>query len=57
MTARGRVAVLATALLAAVTAGCGQTGSLVLPESAQPIDPGAASAEPEQPDDERQDER
>jgi predicted small lipoprotein YifL len=57
MTARGRVAVLAAALLAALAAGCGQTGSLVLPDSAQPIEPAAAGAEPEQPDDEQQDER
>jgi predicted small lipoprotein YifL len=56
MTRRGRGDVLAVLLLAAAVAGCGQTGPLVLPDSAQPIEP-AAEAEPEQADDERQDER
>jgi predicted small lipoprotein YifL len=61
MTRRGRVAVLAATLLAAVVSGCGQTGPLVLPDSAQPVEPAAGAApeqaEPEQADDERQDER
>jgi predicted small lipoprotein YifL len=61
MTRRGRVAAFAVALLAAAVAGCGQTGPLVLPDSAQPVEPAAEAApeqaEPEQADDERQDER
>jgi predicted small lipoprotein YifL len=56
MTRRGRVAALAAVLLAAAFSGCGQTGPLVLPDSARPVEP-AAGAEPEQADDERQDER
>jgi predicted small lipoprotein YifL len=56
MTRRGHVAVVAAVLLAAAAAGCGQTGPLVLPDSAQPVEP-AAGAEPEQQDDEQQDER
>jgi predicted small lipoprotein YifL len=54
MTRRGRVAVVALVLIAAAASGCGQTGPLVLPESAQPLEP-ATGAEPEQPDDEQQD--
>jgi predicted small lipoprotein YifL len=56
MTRRSRVAVIAFVLLAAALSGCGQTGPLVLPDSAQPVEP-AAGVEPEQADDERQDER
>jgi predicted small lipoprotein YifL len=56
MTGCGRVAILAALLLAAAVSGCGQTGPLVLPDRAQPLEPGA-EPEPAQPDDERQDER
>lgn len=56
MTGRGRLAVLAAVLLGAAASGCGQTGPLVLPDRAQPLEP-AAEPEPEQQDDERQDER
>ena len=55
MTARARLALLA-ALIAAV-AGCGQTGPLVMPESARPIERIDPAAQPEQADDEQQDER
>ena len=55
MTMRARIALLA-AWFAATTAGCGQTGPLVLPESARPVER-APSAEPSETDDERQDER
>lgn len=56
MTWRGPLAGFAAALLAAAVSGCGQTGPLVLPDSAQPLEP-AAGAAPEQEDDEEQDER
>jgi predicted small lipoprotein YifL len=55
MTRRGQVAVLAAVLLAAAVSGCGQTGPLVLPDSAQPVE-STAGAEADQ-DDEQQDER
>ena len=55
------VAVLGVLLAAAALAGCGQRGPLVLPESAQPIEPAPADA-PTAPgsdpqDDERENER
>jgi predicted small lipoprotein YifL len=59
MTARARLALLAT-LLVATVAGCGQTGPLTLPENARPIERVDQPPEPEQQqptDDERQDER
>jgi predicted small lipoprotein YifL len=56
MTRHGQVAVLAAVMLAAAVSGCGQTGPLVLPDGAQPVEP-ATGAEPEQQDDEQQDER
>ena len=56
MTVRARFALLAT-LVAAAASGCGQTGPLVMPDSARPIERIDPSAEPEQTDDERQDER
>jgi len=55
MTARARLALLAA--LVAAASGCGQTGPLVMPESARPIERIDPAAEPEQTDDERQDER
>ena len=57
MTLRPRVVVLAL-LLAAGAAGCGQQGPLVLPGDARPVERvDTPAAEPEQPDDERRDER
>ena len=56
MMVRARFALLA--VLVAAASGCGQTGPLVMPEGARPVervDP--TPAEPEQTDDERQDER
>ena len=57
MTARARVALLA-ALVAAAVSACGQTGPLSLPDDARPIERAEpATAQPDQTDDERQDER
>jgi len=57
MTARARVALLA-AVVAAAVSGCGQTGPLSLPEDARPVERAEPpSAQPDQTDDERQDER
>jgi predicted small lipoprotein YifL len=57
MTPRARAALLA-ALVAAAVSGCGQTGPLVLPENAEPIERVEPPAQPEPAtDDERQDER
>jgi predicted small lipoprotein YifL len=56
MTGWARFAIVAGFIAAA--AGCGQQGPLTLPENARPverIDP--PIAEPEQPEDERQDEQ
>jgi len=55
MTARARLALLA--VLVAAASACGQTGPLVMPESARPIERIDPAAEPGQADDERQDER
>ena len=58
MTARARVAILASLIAAA--AGCGQQGPLVLPADARPIEraaPQESAAEPEPTDDEDEDER
>ena len=57
MTARARVAFLATVLVATL-AGCGQTGPLTLPENARPIERVDQPTEPEQQQtDDEQDER
>jgi len=57
MTARARIALLAAVVAAAVSA-CGQTGPLSLPEDARPIERAEPpTAQPDQVDDERQDER
>ena len=57
MTAPARFALLAAVVAAALSA-CGQTGPLSLPEDARPIERAEpATAQPDQTDDERQDER
>ena len=57
MTARARLGILAT-IVAAAASGCGQQGPLVLPQDARPIERiDSPAAEPEQPEDERPDER
>lgn len=55
MTARVRVAIMAT-LLASAATGCGQQGPLVLPEDARPIeriDPAATEPTEDEDADER----
>ena len=56
MTVRARFAFLAV-LVTAAASGCGQTGPLVMPNDARPIERIDPAVEPEQTDDERQDER
>ena len=55
MTARARLVLLGAIVDAA--SGCGQTGPLVMPESARPIERIDPATQPEQTDDEQQDER
>jgi predicted small lipoprotein YifL len=56
MTARARVAILAS-LLACAVAGCGQQGPLVLPQDARPIERSDPAADPAQTENEDRDER
>jgi predicted small lipoprotein YifL len=57
MTARARLGILAT-ILVATACGCGQQGPLVLPPDARPIERiDSAAAEPQQAEDEDADER